>query len=132
MNSKALLVEYYDSLSDQNFERTVDCYDIPSKLISLYGTFDCNSRESLRDIFLSISREWKEKNISPQIGYDQDKFIISKIQENIHLAHTTLENFTFGGKSVQRWNCTYVLRKDSDRWLISLATTDNKISLSSR
>ena len=41
-----------------------------------------------------------------------------------------LKNFDLDGNFLQEWNCTYIIRKEHDQWLISLATTNNKTSKS--
>ena len=131
MESKDLLIEYYDALSEGEFDKVADCYDLPCKLISLYGGLDCATREEVKNAFVSIHDDWKSKDISPKIGYNPDEFVVKSIQPNIDLAHTVLQNFDLDGRPFQNWNCTYVLRKEQEAWLISLATTNNKASLSS-
>ena len=61
MESKALLIEYYDALSEGEFDKVAECYDLPCKLISLYGALDCASREQVRNAFVSIHDAWKSK-----------------------------------------------------------------------
>ena len=58
------------------------------------------------------------------------EFEVSHIQENIDLVKTELTNFDLEGNFLQKWDCTYILRKDNGRWLISLATSNNKSSKS--
>ena len=129
MESKALLIEYYDALSEGEFDKVAECYDLPCKLISLYGALECASREQVRNAFVSIHDDWKSKGISPKIGYNPDEFVVKSIQPNIDLVHSTLQNFDLDGRPLQKWHCTYVLRKEQEAFLISLATTNNKASL---
>ena len=131
MESKALLIEYYDALSEGEFDKVAECYDLPCKLISLYGALDCASREQVRNAFVSIHDAWKSKDISPKIAYNPNEFVVKSIQPNIELAHTTLQNFDLDGRPLQKWHCTYVLRKEQEAFLISLATTNNRASLPS-
>ena len=46
------------------------CFDIPSKLISLYGVVNITSREDIIKTYSDIIETWKTQNISNKIGYD--------------------------------------------------------------
>ena len=129
-NSTETMVKYYDALSNTDLQTICECFDIPSKLISLYGVVNITSKEDINKTYSDIIETWKTQNISHKIGYDKNDFNISKIQENIDLVKTRLTNFDLDGNFLQEWDCSYIVRKENDRWLISLATTNNKTSKS--
>ena len=131
-DSKQTLVKYYDAISNADLEKICECFDIPSKLISLYGVVNITSKEDINKTYSDIIETWKSQNISHKIGYDKNAFNISKIQENIDLVKTRLTNFDLDGNFLQEWDCSYIVRKENDRWLISLATTNNQTSKSMR
>ena len=131
-DSKQTLVKYYDAISNADLEKICECFDIPSKLISLYGVVNITSKEDINKTYSDIIETWKTQNISHKIGYDKNDFNISKIQENIDLVKTRLTNFDLDGNFLQEWDCSYIVRKENDRWLISLATTNNQTSKSMR
>ncbi len=129
-NSTETMVKYYDALSNTNLQTICECFDIPSKLISLYGVVNIASKEDIIKTYSDIIETWKTQNISNKIGYDKNNFNISKIQENIDLVKTRLTNFDLDGNFIQEWDCSYIVRKENDRWLISLVTTNNQSSKS--
>ena len=128
--SKETLVKYYDAISNADLEKVCESFDIPSKLISLFGVVNITSKEDINKTYSDIIETWKTQNISHKIGYDKNDFNISKIQENIDLVKTRLTNFDLDGNFLQEWDCSYIVRKQNDRWLISLATTNNQTSKS--
>tara|TARA_B100001564_G_C20608235_1_gene656282 strand:- start:791 stop:1192 length:402 start_codon:yes stop_codon:yes gene_type:complete len=129
-NSSDLLVRYYDALSDGNLEIICECFDIPSKIISLYGLVNINSKDDILKTYSNLINSWKEQNISSKVGYDRDAFLVSNIQKNVDLVKTKLTNFDLEGKLLQEWNCTYVIQENNNQWLISLGTTDNRKTIS--
>ena len=129
-DSKQTLVKYYDAISNADLEKICECFDIPSKLISLYGVVNITSKEDINKTYSDIIETWKSQNISHKIGYDKNAFNISKIQENIDLVKTRLTNFDLDGNFLLEWDCSYIIRKEEDRWLISIGTTNNKTSKS--
>ena len=130
INSSDLLVRYYDALSDGNLEIICECFDIPSKIISLYGIVNINSKDDILKAYSDLIKSWKEQNISSKVGYDTDSFLVSNIQDNIDLVKTKLTNFDLEGKPLQEWNYTYVIRQNNNQGLISLGTTDNRKTIS--
>ena len=129
-NSTKIMVKYYDALSKADLQTVCECFDIPSKLISLYGVVDITSKADILKTYSDIIETWKTQGISNKIGYDEKSFEVSNIQENIDMVNTKLTNFDLDGNFIQEWNCTYIIRKEHDQWLISLATTNNKTSKS--
>ena len=77
-----------------------------------------------------LSKHGKHRIFPIKIGYDKNTFDVSNIQENIDLVKTRLTNFDLDGNFLQEWDCSYIVRKENDHWLISLATTNNKTSKS--
>ena len=129
-NSTKTMVKYYDALSNADLQTICECFDIPSKLISLYGVVNIASKEDIIKTYSDIIETWKTQNISNKIGYDKNTFDVSNIQENIDLVKTRLTNFDLDGNFLQEWDCSYIVRKENVHWLISLATTNNKTSKS--
>ena len=129
-DSKETLVKYYDAISNADLQTICECFDIPSKLISLYGVVDMFSKEEIIEAYSSIIETWKSQNISNKIGYDRNSFDVSSIQENIDLVKTRLTNFDLDGNFLLEWDCSYIVRKEDHRWLISVGTTNNKTSTS--
>ena len=129
-NSTETMVKYYDAISNKDLQIICECFDIPSKLISLYGVVNITSRDDIIKTYSDIIETWKTQNISNKIGYDKNTFDVSNIQENIDLVKTRLTNFDLYGNFFQEWDCSYIVRKENVHWLISLATTNNKTSKS--
>ena len=129
-NSTETMVKYYDALSNTNLQTICECFDIPSKLISLYGVVNITSKKDIIKTYSDMIETWKTQNISNKVGYNKNDFNISKIQENIDLVKTRLTNFDLDGNFLQEWDCSYIVRKENDRWLISLVTTNNQSSKS--
>ena len=129
-NSTETMVKYYDAISNADLQTICECFDMPSKLISLYGVVNIASKEDIIKTYSDIIETWKAQNISNKIGYDKNTFDVSSIQENIDLVKTRLTNFDLDGNFLLEWDCSYIVRKEEDRWLISLATTNNKTSRS--
>ena len=127
-NSTETMVKYYDAISNADLQTICECFDIPSKLISLYGVVDMFSKEKIIEAYSSIIETWKSQNISNKIGYDRNSFGVSSIQDNIDLVKTRLTNFDLDGNFLLEWDCSYVVRRQNNQWLISLATTNNKTS----
>ena len=129
-SSKETLVKYYDAISNADLEKICESFDIPSKLISLYGVVNITSKDDIIKTYSDIIETWKTQNISNKIGYDKNTFDVTKIQENIDLVKTRLTNFDLDGNFLLEWDCSYIVRKDDVRWLISVGTTNNKTSKS--
>ena len=127
-DSTEILVKYYDALTNGDLQSVSECFDVPSKLISLYGVVDISSREEILKTYTDMIETWKKQGISNKIGYDKKEFEVSHIQKNIDLVKTELTNFDLEGNFIQKWDCTYIVRNDNARWLISLATSNNKTS----
>ena len=127
-NSTETMVKYYDAISNKDLQIICECFDIPSKLISLYGVVNITSRDDIIKTYSDIIETWKTQNISNKIGYDKNTFDVSNIQENIDLVKTRLTNFDLDGNFLQEWDYSYIVRKENERWLISLVTTNNQSS----
>ena len=97
INSSDLLVKYYDALSIGNLEIISECFDIPSKIISLYGVVNINSKDDILKTYSDLINSWKKQNISSKVGYDRDAFFVSNIQKNVDLVKTKLTNFDLEG-----------------------------------
>jgi len=129
-NSKDALVNYYAAISNADLENISTCFDLPAKLISLYGVVDIIRKKDIITTYDNIIKTWNDQGISNKIGYDADKFKIKHVQNNIDLIQTELKNYDFNGSFIQNWRSIYILRLVNTRWVISLATSDNKRSSS--
>ena len=129
-SSTELMVKYYDALSSADLQTICECFDIPSKLISLFGVVNITGKKDIIKAYSDIIETWNTQNISNKIGYDKNTFDVSNIQENIDLVKTKLTNFDLDGNFLLKWDCSYIVRKENDQWLISLATTNNQTSKS--
>ena len=65
------LVKYYDYISNADLQTICECFDIPSKLISLYGVVNISSEDDIIKTYSDIIETWKTQNISNKIGYDK-------------------------------------------------------------
>ena len=88
------------------------------------------SKKDIIRTYDNIIKTWIDQGISNKIGYDADKFKITHVQSNIELIQTELNNYDFNGSFIQNWRSIYILRLVNTRWVISLATSDNKRSSS--
>ena len=93
-NSTETLVNYYDAISKADLEKICESFDIPSKLISLYGVVNITSKEDIIKTYSDIIETWKTQNISNKIGYDKNTFDVTKIQENIDSKLLRYHGFT--------------------------------------
>ena len=100
-NSTKIMVKYYDALSKADLQTVCECFDIPSKLISLYGVVDITSKADILKTYSDIIETWKTQGISKKIGYDEKSFEVSNIQENIDMVNTKLTNFDLDGNFLQ-------------------------------
>ena len=130
MTSVDTLVKYYDAISTADFNTIAECFDTPSKLISLYGTVNHSSKQQIKETYAKIIDSWNKQGISKQVGYDKNAFEVVNLQDSIDLVHTRLSNYDLEGKFLQEWNCSYIIREEGNSWLISLAPSDNKASKS--
>jgi len=129
-NSKDTLVNYYAAISNADLENISTYFDLPAKLISLYGVVDVISKKDIITTYDNIIKTWNDQGISNKIGYDVDKFKIFHVQNNIDLIQTELKNYDLNGYHIQNWKSIYVLRLVNTKWVISLATSDNQSSSS--
>ena len=74
---------YYDTVEDGDLETVTNCFDIPSKFISLYGVVNMSTRDDILRTYTDLIESWKEQGITKRIGYDKDTFEISHIPANI-------------------------------------------------
>ena len=88
------------------------------------------SKKDIITTYDNIIKTWNNQGVLNKIGYDADKFEITHVQNNIDLIQTELKNYDFNGSYIQTWRSIYILRQVNTRWVISLATSDNKRSSS--
>ena len=73
------MVKYYDAFPSANLQTICECFDVPSKLISLYGVVNIASDKDIINTYSGITETWKNQNISNKIGYDRNTFDVSNI-----------------------------------------------------
>ena len=54
------MVKYYDALSNNDLQTICECFDIPSKLISLYGVVNITKEDIKKPIQTSSKHESKK------------------------------------------------------------------------
>ena len=91
-SSSEALVNYYVSISNVDLESISSCFDLPAKLISLYGVVDMLTKEDIINTYDNIFKTWNNQGISNKIGFDINKFEVKHIQNNIDLVKVELEN----------------------------------------
>lgn len=128
MQAVETLKIYYEALANKNLELVADSYDAPSKLIMLSGVVNCETRDAVKAVFENIIKTWEQQDISSKIGYNEEEFSLTRVQENVVIVRNQLTNFHSNGNFHQTWECTYVMTKSDEKWRISLATTNNKAS----
>ena len=106
------MVNYYAAISNADLENISTYFDLPAKLISLYGVVDVLKKDII-PTYDNIIKTWNDQGISNKIGYDVDKFKIIHVQNNIDLIQTELKNYDLNGYHIQKWKSIYVLRH---RW----------------
>ena len=125
-----LLCAYYDSLTEGNVEGIGRFFDKTVTLITLSGSAFVNGPENIENMYRNIIETWSSKGLSAKIGYDRSQFMTKDVQDNVKIVETRLTNYTQSGEIFQTWNCTYVLCKNVDGWVISLVTSDNRATAS--
>ena len=90
MNSVDRLVEYYNALVEGDWPTLVNCFDLPSKVISLYGVVNFECKEQIQNVYESVLDTWRQNGIAQEFSYKRDTFRVEMIQENINLVQTVL------------------------------------------
>ena len=122
------LCRYYDAISSGDYSEIPKlCAEVLS-VISLYGTATLTSGEAIVQTYENIWASWNDQGIMQKIGYDREQFKVINVQDNVKLVQTELTNYNKDGGERSSWNCTYVMVKHNNEWLMSLATSDNVAS----
>ena len=66
-NSKDTLVNYYAAISNADLEKISTFFDLPAKLISLYGVVDIISKKDIITIYDNIIKKWNGQGISTKL-----------------------------------------------------------------
>ena len=127
---KDTLCSYYEAVRDQRFDDLPELFDDAMTGISLYGSQTVIGGQAIIELFRSMVANWKEQGISPRMGHDREKFRVTDVQENIKLVQTRLTNFDFDDNPLSSWDCTYVMVKKDNRWLVTLGTSNNRATTS--
>ena len=125
---KATLTSYYQAIGSHEFGAIPEHFADSMTIVTLSGSQTVTGRGEIADLYRNLWETWSAKGISTEMGYSEDEFVVLPVQANCKLAKTQLSSFDFDGNLLQTWNCTYVMVKDGDNWLISLATSDNEAS----
>ena len=107
IKSTDALVSYYVAISNADLEKISTCFDLPSKLISLYGVVDKLTKKDIINTYNNLIRTWNNQGISNRIGFDINKFEVKHILNNIDLVKTRLENYDLNGTFIQKDNKEY-------------------------
>ena len=132
MHPVETLKTYYEALAHKHLEVVADSYDVPSKMVTLAGVVNFSSRDAVKAAFENLIKSWEQQGISSRVGFDVADFSTTDIQENCVLITSQLTNFNLNGDFNQTWECTYVMTKTDGKWKISVATTNNKATISVR
>ena len=127
---KDTLCSYYEAIRDQNFDDLPELFDDAMTGISLYGSQTVVGDQAIIKLFQNMVSNWKEQGISPRMGHDREQFKVTDVQENIKLVQTRLTNFDFDDNPLSSWDCTYVMVKKEDKWLVTLGTSNNQATTS--
>ena len=132
MHAVETLKTYYEALAHKNLDVVADCYDVPSKMITLAGIVNFGSRGAVKAAFEDVIKTWEQQGISSKVGFDVEDFSITDVQDNCVFIRNQLTNFDLNGDFHQTWECAYVRTKTDGQWKISVATTNNKATTSVR
>ena len=77
------MVNYYAAISNADLEKISTFFDLPAKLISLYGVVDIIYKKDIITIYDNIIKTWNDQGISNKIGYDVEKFEITHVQTTL-------------------------------------------------
>ena len=97
-------------------------------IVTLSGSQNVTGSQKISDLYRNLWTTWSAQGISTEMGYSAEQFVVLPVQANCKLAKTQLTNYDFNGKQLQTWNCTYVMVKEGENWLINLVTSDNQAS----
>jgi hypothetical protein len=125
---KAVLVNYYESLSNGVVKGITRNFDETVTAISLAGSTAVTGTVNLENAFNSFLENWLKLGVNCKFQYDPSQFRIEDVQDNVKIVRTRLTNFKENGEIFETWNCMYVLCKKDDGWKISLVTFDDKAS----
>ena len=87
------MVKYYDALSSADLQNICECFDVTSKLISLYGVVNIASKEDIIKTYSGIIETWKTQNISNEIGYDKNTFVCFRYSGKYRLGENETHQF---------------------------------------
>ena len=74
MNSVDRLVEYYNALVERDWPTLVNCFDLPSKVISLYGVVNFECKEQIQNVYESVLDTWRQNGIAQEFSYKRYTF----------------------------------------------------------
>ena len=97
MHAVETLKTYYEALVYKNLEVVADSYDVPSKMITLAGVVNFGSRDAFKAAFENVIKTWEQQGISSRVGFDEEDFSITYVQENCVWITNQLTNFDLNG-----------------------------------
>ena len=131
LNNRALratLTSYYEAIGSHEFDAIPKYFTPSMTIVTLSGSQTLTGSQEISDLYRKLRTTWSPQGISTEMGYFPDQFVVLPVQANCNLVKTQLTNYDFDGNQLQSWNCTYVMVKEGDNWLINLATSDNQAS----
>ena len=96
------MFKYYDALSNADLQTIYERFDVPSKLISLYGVVNIASKEDIMKTYSGIIETWKTQNLKHHlvvIEFASD--FIGRFFESNDLAIVSGTNLTKNGLIIQ-------------------------------
>ena len=124
-NSTETMVKYYDAISNKDLQTICECFDIPSKLISLYGVVNITSRDDIIKTYSDIIETWKTQNISNKIGYDKNTFDVSDPNKNL----IAQDDDGYNGGNGYQFELTQNLESETTYWAV-ISTYDSEEEMS--
>ena len=125
---KAKLTSYYEAIGSHEFDAIPKYFTPSMTIVTLSGSQNVTGSQEISDLYRNLWTTSSALGISTEMEYSADQFVLLPVQTNCKLAKTQLTNYGFNGDQLQTWNCTYVMVKEGENWLIKLATSDNQAS----
>ena len=125
---RATLTSYYEAIGSHEFDAIPKYFTPSMTIVTLSGSQTITGSQEISDLYRKLWKTWSSQGISTEMGYSPDQFVVLPVQASCNLVKTQLTNYDFDGNQLQSWNCTYVMVKEGDNWLINLATSDNQAS----
>ena len=125
---KATLSSYYETIASHEFDAIPKYFTPSMTIVTLSGRQNVTGSQEISGLYGSLWTTRSSRGTSTEMGFFPEQFVVLPVQANCNLVKTQLTNYDFDGNQLQSWNCTYVMVKEGNNWLINLATSDNQAS----